>query len=405
MRALPWCSIVAVIVSTGACSYSPGVGSLVDGTAMPDDGPRPGAACGWTFSPRHVGDPCAATENPELVLTTGLWTYDTDTGALTDPAAAMSMPASTVVDGDIDVRVLAVASLTIQQGAELIVRGGAALALVVNDRATIDGAIDVSASIATLPTTTVTPGPGGNASSCADRRGQPGMSVSPASGDGGGGGGGGGFGTAGGAGASGAGGATPATGGDGGSASLEDFALRGGCGGGDGGISNSVKGVPGAGGGILLLAVKGATAVQTGAQLRSGGSGAIGGGINSGGPGGGSGGMIAIQTSNLALAGLLCANGGGGAGGIGDTVRVAPGESAKCSTTEAAIGGDGVNEDDGGNGGVGTTPPGNGGVRANDNDGGGGGGGSVGRIYLRAAALTDSSVHSPAPIVLPFEGF
>jgi hypothetical protein len=392
MRALPWCSFAILV----ACDYSP-----TPAGEAPVDTPS-GVECGWTFAPHHIGDPCALTINPGMTMTAGTWVYDTATGSLADPGGIETTPPSTLREGDPAVRVLAMATLELQQGATLRVVGTAGLALVVDDTATIDGVIDVSA---TLIGNEMTPGPGGNADSCDTRVGGNGESKIGTQ-LGGGGGGGGGFGTAGAGGGNGgsAGSGMPAaTGGPGGTASDTAFVMRGGCGGGAGGVSNSVAGIPGAGGGALLLIAKGATAVRTSAELRSAGAGALNGLNNSGGAGGGSGGLIAVESPSLAISGALCANGGGGAGGSSDASLGDPGESGTCALTAAGGGNAAVNSNgDGGAGGFGTTLPTVGEANLGDEDGGGGGGGSVGQIYVRTASLANTGTITPPLIALPF---
>jgi hypothetical protein len=387
MRALPWCGFAIV----AACNYSP----TPAGGDLPDT-PIP-VECGWTFAPHVIGNPCDLTLNAPMTLTPDTWVYDTVNGELKDPGGIASTPPSIVVAGDPQTRVLATMSLVIEQGATLEVRGSHALAIVVDTMATIDGIIDVSA---TLEGNAITPGPGGNAASCETRKGGIGGSAVGTT-NGGGGGGGGGFGSPGGVG--GIGGDSNAPGGIGGVASDPAFAMIGGCGGGVGGVSDSVAGVAGAGGGALLLVVKDAAAIRTSAQLRSAGSGALPGRDNSGGPGGGSGGLIAVETATLVISGTLCANGGGGAGGSADTVFGGSGESGTCSATVAANGGGAPssNDGEGGDGGFGSTAPMPGELNMGD-DGAGGGGGGVGRIFLRASSLNNTGTVSPPPVELPF---
>lgn len=375
-----------------ACDYSPTPG----GTGV--DTPS-GVECGWTFGPSHIGDPCALTINPGMTMTQGVWEYDTGTGVLSDPGGIETTPPSALRE-DPAVRVLAMTELVIEPGAELRVAGPAALALVVDTSATIDGVVDVSA---TLIGTAMTPGPGGNASSCADRGGENGENRLGTS-LGGGGGGGGGLGTAGADGGNGGNlgsGQPPAMAGVGGIAAPNTFELRGGCGGGTGGVSNRGPGIPGAGGGVLLLVVKGATAVRTAAQLRSAGAGALQGDNNSGGSGGGSGGLIAIESPTLVISGTLCANGGAGAGGSSDGSVGGRGESGTCGMVAARGGNAAANGNgEGGDGGFGTTLPVAGEPNINDEDGGGGGGGSVGQIFLRAGSLANTGTITPPHLTI-----
>jgi len=371
-----------------ACSYAP--------SRHVPDAPV-GVECDWSFSPTQV-DPCVLDPDPAMVLTPGIWTYNTDTGELADPNSTKTMPSSIVVDGTPPIRVLSLAGLEIQTGATLVATGAPAFAIVVDGNLVIAGAIDISA---TLVGSAQTPGPGASDTACADGLGQDGANAAGT--DGGGGGGGGGFGAPGGAG--GMGGTDvgqKAAAGPGGNAVAATPSIRGGCRGGTGGKSNTDVGLPGVGGGGLLVAAKDSIAVMAGGEIRSAGTGALNGGFNSGGPGGGSGGLIWLETPTLVNGGLLCANGGGGAGGSADATLGGRGDDAMCSTTAVATGGTGGSANSrGGVGGVADMPAGDGVANVGDNDGGGGGGGSIGVIVLRAMTMmTGSGAASPTPVTL-----
>jgi len=369
----------------------------------------------WTFVPSNF-DPCmgCATGSSPLLLALGTYSYNTDEGTLA--GAGMSIAHATGVLAQASgpaVRVIYAPSFVIESGATLNVVGTLPLLIAAGGDVMISGTIIARGD-------GTTPGPGGNAASCATTGatsgvGQDGRTVS---GDiyGGGGGGGGAFGDGGGVAGDGWGVGANGNGGVAGVANGVDTIapLRGGCAGGKGGrefngfAGAAAWGGNGGGGGALQIASCGTVALD--GTIDVGGGGGLGGHANpstfasgAGGGGGGSGGALLVEGAMLFVSSnaRLCANGGaGGEGGI-DKNAGANGAAGTCSTNVAASAADTTPE--GGNAGVGGTrlaPSGGagvgGGVMAG---GGGGGGGGVGRIRLRATMrlIDPLAIVSPAP--------
>lgn len=334
----------------------------------------------WSYAPAHFAPCSISTPLDGLILGSGDWAYDTDTGALTDPQMNMTFPPSGLVvqNNGVELRLVTASYMEIQAGAILRATGARPLALVSWSDTIIDGTIDVSSAAGF-------PGAGADPVVCPDVAAQIGSNSS----EGAGGGGGGGFGSMGGDGGTGDGGLTAA--GTGGVAVQLPGDVRGGCTGGIGG--NATPGPAGPGGGGLYLAARDSLTLD--GTLHAGGGGGGGGDANrSGGSGGGSGGMLDVQavTVTFGSSAILASNGGGGGGGC-DNNTADPGEDALAEET-AAPGGDG--EGMGEPGGAGAF----GGTDAEpgmpSNRGGGGGGGGVGFIVVRASTFDDSSaVTSP----------
>jgi hypothetical protein len=345
----------------------------------------------WMFDASNV-DPCAqGTPLGGLTLGPGTYEYVPSTGALTlNGGAFMTLPTTGT-----SLRVLSLDGLTISSGANVVILGPDALAIVVHGSASIDGRLDVSA-------TGTSSGPG--AGNCAAAKGTD-MGVNPAYGAGGGGAGGS-FGGAGGGGGDGdviagsprtPGGPVMALQGDG-----MLVPLRGGCRGGAGGeedpscTGTGTPGAGGGGGGALQLTVRDTLTLGTGAQLAANGGGAAPGvnvhasgpHLGVGGGGGGSGGGLLVEAAHLGIDAnaILCANGGGGSGGThnNDGLPYTSGGNGACATNTTASGGNGEAAD-GGDGATGSAAAGRGVNGSRLDDGGGGGGGSVGRIRVRAA--------------------
>jgi hypothetical protein len=244
------------------------------------------------------------------------------------------------------------------------------LVLLASDTINISATLDVASH--RTPTETIGAGgdPGGNA--CAAG------TVPVVTGNGGGAGGS--FNGTGGAG--GAGGAVGATGGTAGSATAVVNVIRGGCPGQDGAGAN--KGLRGHGGGAVFLIA--GNSINVSSTINAGGEG--GGGASpadSGGGGGGAGGMIGFDALNIAVSGIIIANGGSGGEGSGT------GSTGSNGTDSAAVGaahtnGNSGNGGDGGDGSAGAAA-GPGTKGADGNGGGGGGGGGAGFIKGPAAKL------------------
>lgn len=310
-----------------------------------------------------VFDPCAIPPpGAPLELSAGSWTYDSNSGALTDPNDNASFPPSVfVTDADgIEVRVVSVEQFTLPLGATLSVSGKRPLLIAAWSVANVGGVINVTA--------------GANPELC------PASSAGANNAEGAGGGGGGGFGLAGASGGTGIDGA--AAGGTAGPAS-PTATLRGGCRGGTGG--NAFAGAGGDGGGAILIAAYERIDVSgTIAAGGNGGGGARGG--RSGGGGGGSGGFVGLAASEIAVGStaVLAANGGGGGGGC-DGTPATSGEDAQATATAAGGGaGQGMGAGGGAGGVLGTAAkPGMAAHR-----GGGGGGGGVGVVRFDAGSST-----------------
>lgn len=362
----------------------------------PPDAPPP---CDpWPWTPTNF-DPCDPALPPVVsplgLGAIGIYLYDTTTGELWSPGAAMpTTPPSAVIaqSGGPAVRVWPVGDLTVGGAATLQVQGDAPLILAVYGSASIAGVIDASAR--TLPSGLSLPGPGGNdpgecGGAFSGTDGQTSMAATAGAG-GGGGGAYGGNGGDGGDGNGGGHGARGAKGTNGGAADLDP--LRGGCGGGRGGdaegdpIMTGAGGFAGAGGGGIQLAVRDNLALT--GRIASGGAG----------------GAILIEANALliSLTASVCANGGSGGEGAHPEGFPANGGAGTCSELMAAST---LNlSPNGGNGG-------NGGYRSNLNGanasngasgaGGGGGGGGVGRIRIRGVAsetIDTGSTITPAHV-------
>jgi len=342
----------------------------------------------WTTTPQHFA-PCDIPQpTGALELASGIYTYDTDTGVLTDPANGTSTPTNqTIASG----MLISVDNFTIATGASLRVVGTAPLIVAswtaIEVRGDIDaGSVALEAGAGANPTT-----------ECALHAPTPGTP----NGGGGGGGGGASFQGPGGDGGDGDGGAN----GTGGVAAPTAPLLLGGCKGADGGNGDVPGGLGGAGGGVFQLTAQGQ--VTIGGKLNAGGAAGEAGQQNDdggGGGGAGSGGMglegatIAIETGAI-----LAANGGGGGEG-GDNDPAQRGTDATATATRAP----GGNQNTGGNGGLGSGGAvllgGIGGPDNGAGGGGGGGGGGAGFIRFRSpAAATRGAivVVSPPETVVP----
>jgi hypothetical protein len=374
--------LAALVLATGCrglvelVEREPSVDESVDATPSP-------TCDAWSFTPVGI-DPCAVPA-PEgaLVLTAGTWSYDTNSGALTDPAQNASFPPGALVDAPdgTELRVLSVASLRVDAGAVLVLRGKRPLLALAWSRADVLGTIDATSRL-----------DGAGAGADPDACDALGATRGSDDAEGAGGGGGGGLGLTGAAGGTGNDGLTAA--GMAGPATPPPIGFRGGCGGAPGG--NALAGEGGAGGGAFAFAAHDAIAVS-GVILAGGGGGGAARGGRGGGGGGGSGGVLLLTAPsiNLASTAVLAANGGGGGGGS-DGTPAARGQDGQASATSAP-GGAGQGMGGGGGGGgagavsalAGTSP----------RRGGGGGGGGVGVIVLDgpATVIDGGAVVSPPP--------
>jgi hypothetical protein len=336
----------------------------------------------WAYTPVHF-DPCEIQPpNGALVLTPGVWTYDTNSGALTDPNFDATFPASSLEaqSGGPEVRVLSADAIIVQADAELRATGRRPLILVSWSTFEVHGVLDVSSRAALA-------GAGAHPDVC------PAADPGADEAEGAGGGGGGGFGDAGADGGTGYEGAAAA--GTGSAASATPVAVRGGCAGASGG--NPTGGHGGSGGGALQLTAR--TSIVIDGTLHAGGAG--GGGAEAGragGGGGGSGGFLGLQAPLVTVeeTAVLAANGGGGGGGC-DNKFARPGEDGHPDAI-AALGGDGEGQGEpGGPGGFTDVSPGAG---LPSNRGGGGGGGGVGyvRVWADTFEKHTSAVVSPDAI-------
>ncbi len=327
----------------------------------------------WTepthFAPCDIPQPTAALE----LTMAGVYTYDTDSGTLTDPSTATSTPTNQPIGSAI---LISVDKLTIASGTTLRVVGAAPLIVASWTEIEIDGTIDAGS-------TALAAGAGANPTEC----GLHAPTVGTAAAGGGGGGGGGGFQAAGGNGGDGS-NANAGRNGDGGTLATLPL-LLGGCAGAKGGDGGSLAGVGGAGGGAFQLTAQGQITIA--GTLNAGGSGGDPGVMNDNGGGaggGGSGGMIGLEATMISIpdgAVIACNGGGGGEGG--DDNPAGRGIDGTPTATRA-LGGS-MNNDGGGNGGLGSGGAiligGQAGNDNGDGGGGGGGGGAAGFITVRGA--------------------
>jgi hypothetical protein len=271
--------------------------------------------------------------------------------------------------------------------ANIVAIGTRPLVLLARDTITVTGTIDVSSHRAGRT------GAGASAPGCA---GTPPHSNAGAKAAGGGAGGS--FGGRGGSG----GGGTAAMGGIA-TAPIIPALVRGGCAGQDGGTPSGIRvGSGGASGGALYL-VAGST-IDVGGVLLAQGAG--GGGPASaltgdGGGGGGSGGLVALDAPAIHIAGMIYANGGGGAEGAesGSNGSLgAPGANGSDATSSGAQGSGGKGLSfyggDGGSGSLGSDGQagkggGTGSAGSGTVGGGGGGGGGAGVVWCNTMPVVE----------------
>jgi hypothetical protein len=368
-----------------------------DQPSKPDIKPDTAIVCtSWTPAPAHF-KPCdVGTPKGALTLKlAGTWTYNTDTGWLTNPLLASTMPQSKLLQvGGISVRFLSVTSLAVNKGVKLRVVGTRPLGVAAWSSITVNGTIDVS-STRDLVTGYVSNGAGADPGVCSASAPTAGKEKDSQ----GGGGGGGGFGDDGGDGGDGNDGSS--AGGSKGSAVSAPSIIRGGCGGAKGGVSSGGNGGPG--GGALQLTAR-LTITIDGVLHAGGGGGATGGLLSeSGGGGGGSGGYLGLEapTVSLASSAVLAANGGGGGGGVGDGTPGTHGGNGPAGDGQAAggVGGLLVKGGAGGPGGHKGSLTGGPGKKATD--GGGGGGGGAGHLVIVSSNFNDNGATISAKAKTP----
>ncbi len=376
---------------------------------MPDN---PGAHCLQLAPSNGVPITDTAMVATDIVVTGGVATLDTDTGAISG-AVTRAAGAGIIADiafesrtsGGSPLGVFTMHGLTVPAGAAIHFTGGAAAVLVIATGAQIGGTIDGSAGCGGMDLHCAGPGGGlgattipvAAATGCSP--GHAGTSAMTTGGDSGGGGGGGGIG----GGAGGDGSDLQVGGGAGGAciaATLEP--LIGGSGGATGGQgAATVNAVGGGGGGALQISALGSiTVTGTITMAGAGGQGGPPGGppaSAAAGGGGGAGGGVLLEAPTVTLGGVIAANGGGGGGGGASTLAGGNGTTGTPNATPAPGGmAPNTSNGSGGAGAAGATAATAGAVATNSNGGGGGGGAGV--IYVRAAgAPTIAGTLSPAP--------
>ncbi len=426
-----YATLVAALALCGACNFDEGGVDFAGndgGIVVPDaaaggpdaapTGPDAGCPGAPLTTPISNIDPCEipAPLGPLVLDDDGNWSFDTDTGELTDGSQTVQVASAVVAQtsGGPMVRVVSVSSLTV--GATSLAtytlfafRGSRPVVIVSFGDITVDGALFAGA-------TGARPGPGGGSGPiCGGSTGTDGDERTMTDGTGGSGGGGGGFGTKGGKGSNvegASGGGNPISGGSTGG-NTTNVPLRGGCSGGAGGLLGSAGG--GGGGGMQVfangtLAISGLVTARGGggqppADQGGGGSDQA---ASSGGSGGGSGGALLLEAATITVTstGVIAANGGGGGQGTrtgGDLYHGDPGQDGHSVDANPALGGDSQVSSGGigGSGGAGSTNAGDAllGSSLGFPAGGGGGGGGVGRIRLNAAtrSIDPGAIVTPAP--------
>jgi hypothetical protein len=342
------------------------------------------------FPARHF-DACMIPQpGAKLVLDKpGVYTFNTDTGALTAPDSTMvSPPTFDAATG----KGISVEGLAIGSAAALRVIGGKPLIVASWTTIDITGLVDVG-SIATEKGA----GAGTNTACAAALAGGN-------NGNGGGGSGGGGY-----AGAGGKGGNGGGAGGGNGGALIQMPLLAAGCPGAKGGGGNTVTsgGAAGDGGGAIQLTAQMSISIGGTITAAGAGGGAASrddgaGGGDGGGGGGGSGGMIGLEAPSVAIhaSAILAANGGGGGAGAQNNAGN-PGQNGLSSATQAS-GGTAADAGSGGKGSGGLIMLGAGGGGVGNGGGGGGGGGAGYIAVLRVTPTVDTgAVTSPALTLAP----
>lgn len=327
----------------------------------------------------------AATE--ELLMESGGWDVDTDSGELLDGDGILVDIASAIVTmpNGIEALVIMVGSLRMDTSLEVVGSRPLVIAswgdIEIYRDLRVDGKVD-------------TPGPGANPASCGMSAGEMGLDDDGGASAGGGGA----LGGPGGPGAIGNNNGIPSTpGGAGGVVNPGLIGLQGGCPGGRGG---GLGGDGGNGGGAIALVARGRVVID--ADIEAVGRGGRGGrNIRSGGGGGGAGGMILLSGNQIEIQSraALSANGGGGGGGADANDNGRSGRKGNLSL-DAASGGNAPLG--GGVGGNGSSAFDLAGAIGGDNvAGGGGGGGGAGIITIEVTGAGDATIDSDAIISPP----
>ncbi len=362
---------LALVTLWGACSSEIGALPVVPSPAGGDGDDIIGPI---SYEPSNISQTTLEAGVGALTLPSGPSTIDTVAGTISNAGGSL-LPTGAVFTAvpQTDaptLGVFALASIAIEEGAEVTVVGANALVFAVNGKVSIAGQLNASARDNVA-------GPGGFNGGLEDNENGlgPGGGQSAVNNTGGGGGG---YLATGGAGGAGDNNNTPGPAGTVyGTEGLSP--LLGGSGGargagGDGGIGG------GGGGAVQISSRESITITATGA-IFAGGAGGTGGDNDDGGGGGGAGGAILLEAALVDLTGSLSVNGGGGGAGANSATVGLDGQDASLSSS-AATGGVGAgNGGTGGNGGAGEAAAGS--VGATAADGGGGGGGSGGRMLIR----------------------
>lgn len=373
LSALGGCRVIAEWIEA-----EPHQGAITDAT-LPND-PR---CTAWSFRPESF-EPCdVPAPSASLDLGDGSWTFDTNSGALTDPDDNATFPTSALLataDG-VEVRAVSVEQFALSEAATLYVRGKRPLLLVSWSDADLRGIVDVTSRPGI-------PAAGANPDVCAATA----AGVGEDDAEGAGGGGGGGFGASGAAGGSGHDGlAAP---GDAGAAAPV-ITYRGGCPGAAGG--NALRGGGGDGGGAVIIAARELVAL-TGVVTAGGAGGGAAQGGRAGGGGGGSGGYVGLAAASIVLGStaIVAANGGAGGGGA-DGSPAAAGQNGQPSATPA-LPGDGQGMGSSGGAGGAQSSAANAGTASRRGGGGGGGGVGIVRLDTSSADIDPGALLSPEPL-------
>ncbi len=414
-RRVKWMGILCIL-SVSGCAQLLGIEDLPevrdggnppgpDATVKPPIDANPDqsdANCNiWPFEPEHF-DPCGPGRPPlgltPLVLgINGIYTYDTDTGLLLNPADVAVVP-TLIATQERGVQAIWAQGVTIESGTTLRVEGTKALMIISTADIKVSGIIDVSSSWNSA-TKSFDTGAGSEPSDCLFTTPQTGGDCN----DGGGGGGGGGFSGGGGTGGRGGGtrdcnGEIGIPGGTGGRRlSTPQGKIRGGCAGarGGNGDATALYGLGGAGGGAVHLVAQTLIGIE-GFIYAGGAAGAGAEDRRSGGGGGGSGGFIGLEAPDVEIypGAVLAANGGGGGGGTDGGLR-SSGQDGQLSD-DPATGGVGHAGGNGGPGGAATSTNGQPGGDGDRGGGGGGGGGGFIVVYHEPPAIASGAIISPA---------
>ncbi len=373
----------------GHCLHRQDIDAPVITDDVPLDAPPDGIPIDGCVTFSGQTNTCLLAPGSPMTLTGIEFIYTTGTGTLEQldgngAVIATTNPAHTVVQGKAGpIDVLLVSSFSLSPGSELSIVGTLPFGIVATQTITISGRIDGSGGAGRRST-----------QACGTSAGSSGT----ANATGGSGGSGGAMHSAGGAGGAGANSGAGAT------TALSSVPLGplGGCSGGRGGAGTMAGsgGSGGSGGGAAYLVSAAMISVPSGGIIEAAGNGASGGGgaagvgYLAGGGGGGSGGMIWLEAPQLAIHGIVVANGGGGGEASGSTAAGNAGQRGRQSTL-AATGGAGADAagGDGGAGSVSTT----GATGGAGGTSGGGGGGGAGYIVLQGTKDLGGSTISPTP--------